>query len=1389
MIGRSFGVSILHVAKYISFIFVCCLIFLPLNGFSQSYEFFHFTQEQGLSQSSVLDILQDRQGFIWIGTEDGLNRFDGYEFRVFKHIPGDTNSLSDNYVYALIQDHQGFIWIGTRNGGLNRYDPERDRFDHWVSRIGVENTLSYNTIRALALDIDGKIWIGTDGGGLNCFDPDSQKFTVWQHDPSDPASLPHNRIWALAWDPSGVLWIGTRGGGLIRFDPSTGKFTQWQHDPQNPNSPSSNRVIAIFRDESGKLWLGTTGGLDCFDPRTGEFQHWKSNPADPNALSYRTIPAIHKDRQGKLWIGTYGGGVNIFDPRTGMFQRFLRDKENPKSISHDYIWSIFEDRAGGIWIGTRGGGLNYYSPYARKFEHWYRDPHAENTLSHDDVWAIYEDSRGGVWIGTNGGGLNYFDPESRRFRVWKHDPSNPNSLSNNRIWAISETADGYIWLGTSRGLNRLDPRTGTVRHWRHNPQNPHSLSDDRVQAICPDSAGYLWLGTAHGLNRFDPATESFTVWYHDPDDSLSLSHNIVRALYIDRQGTLWVGTIRGLNRYDPENNQFIRYRHRPDDVTTLSSDIVLSIYEDSRGRFWIGTTGGLNLMDRRTGRFIHFREKDGLPNEVIYGILEDDQGFLWMSTNNGLSRFDPDTRTFRNYDVRDGLQSNEFNQAAYHRGQSGRMYFGGAQGLNLFFPEAIRDNQYIPPVVFTKFLIFNQPQQVGVNSILPRALPFLDEIHLSYKHNVFSFEFAALNFTFPEKNLYAYKMEGFDEDWVYAGHRRFATYTNLAAGTYVFRVKGSNNDGIWNEEGVAIRIRVDPPPWKTWWAYLAYVIGVLLAIYGIVRFEVNKVRLENDLKIQRIEKQKLLEIDQAKSRFFANISHDFRTPLTLILGPLDQLISGEFRGDPRPLYQKMKQNALQLLSLINQLLDLSKLEAGQLQLRVRKTELNRMVKGLANAFESLAMQRNIQLDVQLWNEPIEVYVDREQFEKIINNLLSNAFKFTKDGGQVWVRVGQIQENGHAYAFVEVQDTGIGIPQDQLERIFERFYQVESNKYFTSTGTGIGLALSKELIERHGGQIRVQSEVGQGSRFTVLIPLGCDHFKPEEIVEEPEPPAIPEEQSYGNGKPDLVETTEKEGPKAQFTTRVDRPIILIVEDNEEMREYIRDMLVDQYRVLEAENGKEGLSIAQEKIPDLIISDVMMPQMDGFEFCQHIKEDERTSHIPVILLTARGSDESKIRGLDIGADDYVVKPFSTRVLRARVRNLIEQRQRLREKFQKMSPLALSEAAVSSLDERFLRRACQMVEQHLGDAHFGVTEFAREMGLSRVQLHRKLKALTNLSPSEFIRRLRIHKAADLLKKGWGTVSEVAYEVGFNNLSYFASCFRKEFGVSPSEYGKRYQ
>ncbi|MFQ5797448.1 MAG: ATP-binding protein, partial [Bacteroidota bacterium] len=777
--------------------------------------------------------------------------------------------------------------------------------------------------------------------------------------------------------------------------------------------------------------------------------------------------------------------------------------------------------------------------------------------------------------------------------------------------------------------------------------------------------------------------------------------------------------------------------------------------------------------------------------------------------------------SFKNYYVQDGLQSNEFNLGAYHKSRSGEMFFGGINGFNSFYPDSIKDNPHIPPLVITGFQIFNESVKISPQGETPlqKHISVTDEIVLSHKDNVFSFEFAALDYNAPEKNQNAYMMEGFDEDWIYSGTRRFATYTNLDPGEYVFRVRGSNNDGIWNEEGTSVRIIITPPWWQTWWAYTVYVILIVAVLYGIRRFEVNRERLAHDLKLQRFEAEKLREFDQMKSRFFANISHEFRTPLTLILGPLKKLTSGDSQGDAKEQFRMMLRNGQRLLRLINQLLDFSKLEAGRMSLQARPENIVRLLKSIVSQFASLAERERITLRFVAPHQMITVYLDRDKLEKIMYNLLSNAVKFTPKGGKVSVSVDRSpltkvtkggKEGEVEFVEITVADTGIGIPPDCIDKIFDRFYQVDSTHrrepapldksspteralfdkaYPTGQeGTGIGLALTKELVELHSGEIHVCSQPGRGSTFIVRLPLGKEQLKKAEIAAEtPEAEVVKDSVDY-----DLIPIEEYETPDAESyhtkeeeTPSDDRaPIVLVVEDSHDMRGFIREILGKAYRVREAGDGVEGFERAVEIIPDLIISDVMMPRMDGFELCHKLKTDERTSHIPVILLTARASGESKVKGLETGADDYLTKPFDARELQIRVKNLIEERRKLRERFSREVTLQPRDIAVSSMDEQFLKRVMDVIEQRMSDPDFSTDTFTKKVGMSRMQLHRKLRALTDHSTGEFIRTMRLKRAAQLLKQHSGTVSEIAYEVGFNNLSYFARCFRDLFGQLPSDY-----
>ncbi len=1340
------------------------------------FEFRHYTLQEGLSQSTIFSIVQDSQGFIWVGTEDGLNRFDGYEFNVFKHIPGDTTSLSNNYIYSLALDDSNNMWIATRQGGLNRFDLKKLTFHAWDIRDD-QKGLQARDIRKVLTARDGTIWIGTNDEGLWHFDPQRQRFQSFLGSGADSTTLPARQVWALLEDRQGNLWIGTRGWGVACRSPD-GKFTIYRQRRAGSEGPSSDHVVALYEDRQGNIWMGTTRGLDRFNPATGKWTHWHASAdykKNPYVLSYRTVLAILEDRSGRIWIGTYGGGINLLDPRTGKIRHILHDPLDLNSLNHDYIWSLFEDSAGGIWIGTRGGGLNYYHPHMRKFDHWRRIPGNANSLSHDDIWSVLEDSQGRVWIGTNGGGLNVYDPRTDRYRVLIHNAEDPNSISHNRIWALEEDKYGNIWVGSSEGITRIDPTIQHFQTWKNEPGQSHLFPSNRVQALYADSSGGIWIGTQGGLAYFHPDSHIVRQWIPDDNNPYSLRNPNVRSIFIDSHHTLWCGTLGGLEKYLPEKNGFQHYTAVPGDTNAISNNTVLCIMEDSRGRLWLGTMLGLNRYHRDTDTFTHYTERDGLPNNVVYGIVEDTVGNLWLSTNRGISRFNPETGKFRNFDVRDGLQGNEFNQGAYAIGPSGRIFFGGANGLTVFDPLNIWENTFVAPVVLTGFFINNKPVPIGPQSILHQSLPFTREIHISYKDNIFAFQYTILNFLLPEKNQYAYKLEGFDQDWQYVGNRRLAIYTNISPGEYVFRVKGSNNDGVWNTEGTAVRLYISPPPWKTWWAYMLYIIGFIGVVYGVYSVRLRMYR-------QKLESEKLKEINEEKSKFYQNISHEFRTPLTLIMGPLEAILNGKIKQPGREFFELIYRNARQLYHLINQLLDLSKIESGQLDIKKEPVELNALVSRQVEMFRSLAEQKSIQLTIQVPEEPLVAEVDSDAFSKLMNNLLSNALKFTPDNGRVQVTVRRRERcrTPSPCVEIEVRDTGIGIPKDKLDKIFERFYQVDSTYNPSQPGTGIGLALTRELVKQHGGTIWAESKEGEGTTFIIQLP--------SYIGPMPEKLSVTED---GDEDPFLSfqqqQFTEDDTPVITNLDRLKKPLVLVVEDYHDMRQYIRHILEPEFAVIEAPSGDVGLQKALEFIPDLIISDVMMPRVSGFEFCDAIKRDERTNHIPIILLTARGSEKSQVTGYRLGADAYVTKPFSPTVLKTQVANLIQQRRLLAQKFSRQ--YLAGEVLQKEPTDPFLKKAIQIIEDHLDDAEFTIEQFAREMGLSRTQLHRKLKAIADKNASEFLRYIRLNRAAQMFRDGYDNVTEVAYATGFNSLSYFARQFKAQFNMAPSAYIRFYK
>ena len=1421
--------------------FVCLWLATGLAGSlharQQPLSFEHITTEQGLSQNSVNCIFQDRTGFLWIGTQDGLHKYDGYRFTVYRHDPDDPNGLSNNLVHAIYEDQAGMLWVGTDGGGLNRFDRATETFTHFTNDPGNTASLSSDQVTSIYEDRTGMLWVGTRDG-LNRFDRETASFAPFTRDfdhPDNPPVSNNITVRSIYEDDAGVLWIGSEIGGLYRLDRRAGTIKVYRNDPDDPNNLGSNHVTSIHEDHRGTLWIGTTdAGLKAFDRATETVTHYRHDPRDASSLSNDYVQSVYEDRAGVLWVGTEGGGLNRFDRATGAFAHYTHRRDDPRSLSSNRVTSIYEDRSGVLWIGTYGGGLNKYHRGRGRFALYRHDPNDANSLNDYSVHSIFEDRAGVLWVGTWHGGLTRFDRAANRFT---HYVEGIDSLWHYSVRSIYEDAQGVLWIGTGGlGLYQFDraraaftpylPAAEDTRPWRS------------IWRIYEDHEGTLWIGANRGLARIDPATNRITRYGHDPENSnnpRNLSHNQVRAIGEDRSGALWVGTRDGLNRFDRETETFVRYRHVPGDPGSLSDNDILSIYADKAGTLWIGTQRGLNKLVAGPGQtpdapavFRQYGIADGLPNAVIYGILEDDDGRLWLSTNQGLSQFDPETETFRNYDVSDGLQSQEFNRRAYHKSRRGELFFGGINGLNAFFPDSIRLNLHVPPVVITAVRKLDETVALGTAGV--------PEITLSYADKYLSFEYAALDYANPSKHQYAYMLEGFDDDWIEAGTRRLVTYTNLDPGDYVFRVKGSNNDGIWNEEGASLRITIHPPWWRTGWAYAVYALLLIAGIVTAARLQraqvikkerertfllekelrtdaaeawANYLQADNERKELELEKAKELEtayqalekqahqleeLDRTKSRFFANISHEFRTPLTLTLGPLENILGGAYGAVEKPVRAQlalMRRSARHLLRLINQLLDLSKLEAGRMPLHARHGNVVPFLKGIVHAFSSYAERKQLALQFGAAIKDIHFSFDADKLEKVVANLLSNAIKFTPSPGTVRVTVSTLPASDDDAGWVEirVKDSGVGIPEEQHTAIFDRFHQVDDSPTRVQGGTGIGLALTKELVELHGGTIRVESEVGFGSAFIVRIPFSGEKGILEggaEDIEEGETKIVDWVDERGWEMEEEAGHVAAGTDESEPSTMIDKPMVLIVEDHADVRTYVRGCLDATYRVAEAEDGVAGLEKARALMPDLIITDVMMPRMDGHTFCRHVKSDKALNHIPVIMLTAKASEESKIEGLLARVDDYLYKPFNAQELLARVANLIAVRRLLQERYRRELLLQAREVSVHSEDDRFISEARSVVEKHI-DEVLDIDTFAQEMHFEKRQLQRKLKDLTGQTPTEFILTIRLSRAKQLLDAQAGSVSHVAYDVGFNSPSYFTKRFRERFGITPSEYARR--
>lgn len=1219
--------------------------------------FNHLRLEHGLSHQNVNAILQDRQGFMWFGADDGLNKYDGYRFTVYYPDFEDPNSLSSGTILALYEDRQGVIWIGTWGGGLNSLDPATGQFRRYQYQEDDPHSLSNDMVNVVYEDRAGVLWIGTEAG-LNRFDRATGQFTRYQHDETRPDSLSDDFIRAIAEDATGALWVGAQQG-LNRLDPQTGGFTRYFHNEADPLSLSHNTVTAIYPDRAGGLWVGAEGGgLNKFDPSTEQFTHYRHDPENPASLSDDNILTLYETPSGQFWIGAETG-LNLFDRESGQVTRHQNIQGDRTTLSSGSVRAILEDRTGVLWVAS--SELSFFDPYQIKFKHYPYDSANKDPdkIWGGSIWGIYVDAEGILWVGGVRGGLNRVNRETGEIIHYVHDEADPTSISENRVTTIYEDRSGAIWVGTrGAGLNRFDRASETFTRYQHDEADPTSLNEDRVYAVYEDRAGVLWVGTGAGLNRFDRTAETFSRYEPDETDPASLSGSRVWQIHEDQRGNFWIATgDGGLNKMDRATGRFTAYQHDPDQSNSLSQNGVLALHEDEQGVLWLGTGGGLNRFDPATETFIHYHRSDGLPNEVINGILEDNQGRLWLNTNQGISRFDPRTETFRNYDVNDGVQATESNVKAFFESRDGEMFFGGVNGLNSFYPDQVRDNPQPPPVVITDFQLFNEPVKIGGDSLLSRAIHSTEALTLSYQDYVFSFEFAALSYTLPDKNQYAFKLEGFDRDWNYRNaSNRFVTYTNIPPGEYVFQVKGSNNDGVWNETGASMTITITPPWWETlWFRGGAIVVGVGM-VASAFRWRVNTIeaqkrqlevrvaqrteelRLTNEQLQQEIIVRKQAEEDaaaanRAKSEFLANMNHELRTPLNAILGftQVMRRVPGRLPEEQENL-EIIARSGEHLLALINDVLDMAKVEAGQTGLNRQSFDLYQLLDDLEALFNLRAREKGLRFTIEGAPDlPPYIHADEGKLRQVLINLLGNAIKFT-DTGQVTLRVsrGEIPDGKQnpisnsllptPYCLLrfEVEDTGPGLAPAELDKVFEPFVQAMAGER-AREGTGLGLAISRKFVELMGGQIGVTSVVGQGSTFWFTLPVEAA-AAPESSLRQPSREVI----GLAPGQPPVR--------------------VLVVEDRLENRLLLTKLLRRVgFEVREAPNGREGLALWREWQPQLIWLDMRMPVMDGYETARHIKSSLDGPATVIIALTASAFEEERSVVLAAGCDDFVRKPF--------------------------------------------------------------------------------------------------------------------------------------------------
>ena len=1354
------------------------ILLFVLSSFSihaeRQYSFLKVNNVDGLVNNHVNCIYKDTRGFIWIGTRAGLSRFDGFEFVNYTHTTKDTTTIIDNYIESIQEDAQGDLWIGTLQGYVV-FDINTEKFYRDLSLFIGEKSSS-QSIEVLYIDKNKQKWI--------------KLYNQNYYRRVDPVTGKLNNVFparekeeccVVNFQQANGDYYYLLSNGIIECYDGVNYNLKFRNEHLLGKLGADSLSTSLFVDTENDIWLyGNNDGLYQYKISNEKWNHYTVH-SNKIRLTSNIVKKVIQDDKGLIWVGTDHGGIDVINKFSGETTKIYHQSDNDKSLSQNSITDLYIDNNNIIWIGTFKNGLSYYHESIHKFPHYRHLLSDPSSLPYNDVNCFVEDKKGNLWIGTNGGGLIYFNRHANSFKKYQYDEEDPNSLSGNVVVSLFIDSENELWIGTfTGGLNRFNGKIFT--RYQYSPNRNNGLTSNNIWSIKEDDQQNLWIGTlGGGIVIFDRNNEIFKPVPNK--GNVKLPTEYVNQICKLDNGNMFIATANGVTFYDVKEQ---RYKNYPlvtrSGAPPLNSKNVNGVFEDSRGLLWIATREGLIMFDPNTSFSKHFTSEDGLPEDVFNCIQEDEFQSIWVSKSTGLSQIivsktAPDKEySFQIYDFteEDGLQDKEFNPNANYKTTNNELIFGGRNGFNLFESKNIKYNQILPKVVFTDFQVYNQSVSPGAKvknvELLESSIVSTKSIEIKHSMNVFSVGFTALNFFIPSKIKYQYKLEGFDDDWVSLNaNRNRVTYTNLNPGDYYFKVKASNNDGIWNEDYAELRIIVLPPLYAT---PLAYFIYILLIVGILVYFRYSMLRKER-VKFQKEQEQiqanRNHEMDEMKLRFLTNVSHEFRTPLTLILTPLDKLLKQTRSESDKRLLDTIERNAKQLLNLVNQLLDFRKLELHGLRYNPSYVDIVTFLNDVTHNFEDAFNKKRIKFTFEHSTEHFIFNFDKEKLEKVMMNLLSNALKFTHEKGNVKLKLEIKDEDG--IVNIIIQDNGVGIDEEDIDKIFVRFYQSEKNKKLGLSGSGIGLNLAREMIQLHNGIIEVESERGKGAKFKVSLPIDKTVVVDNEDLERvDEDFARPQQES---------ESSEK----------IKKPIILLVEDNIDFRSFMKETLQEQFKIYEAQDGQKGYDTVHKVLPDLIISDVMMPNVDGLELCTMLRKDIRTSHIPFILLTARTADEDKIKGLEIGADDYITKPFNMDLLLLRVRKLLEKRSQFQKQFQKTVDISPSEVQITSMDEKLIKKAVATVEKNISESKFSVEDLSRELGMSRVYLYKKLISITGKSPIEFIRIIRLKRGLQLLEKSQMNIAEIAYEVGFNSPRYFSKYFKEEYGILPTAYAKRHK